>query len=91
MLGYGTVIVETASEKGMLVLPSIASPESMRTHIWGQAPAAVPAAAVAVSPAPAAASVTAEKRLEDLQGLKQRGLVSDEEYAAKRKEILSHL
>jgi hypothetical protein len=35
--------------------------------------------------------VTAEKRLEDLQGLKQRGLVSEEEYAAKRKEILSHL
>ena len=92
LLGYGTVIVETASEKGMLVFPSIASPESMRTHIWGQAPAATPAAAAAaVSLAPAAASVTAEKRLEDLQSLKQRGLVSDEEYAAKRKEILSHL
>ena len=92
MLGYGTVIVETASEKGMLVFPSIASPESMRTHIWGQAPAAIPAgAAAAVSPAPATASVTTEKRLEDLQSLKQRGLVSEEEYAAKRKEILSHL
>jgi hypothetical protein len=35
--------------------------------------------------------VPAQKRLEDLQGLKQRGLVSDEEYAAKKKEILSHL
>jgi uncharacterized membrane protein YdbT with pleckstrin-like domain len=93
MLGYGTVIVETASEKGMLVFPSIASPESMRTHIWGQAPASVPAAAAAAaSPAaPAADSVTAQKRLEDLQSLKQRGLVNDEEYAAKKKEILSHL
>ena len=92
MLGYGTVIVETASEKGMLVFPSIANPESMRTHIWGQAPSAVPAAgAAAVSSAPAAPSVPTEKRLEDLQSLKQRGLVNDEEYAAKRKEILSHL
>jgi membrane protein YdbS with pleckstrin-like domain len=94
ILGYGTVIVETASEKGMLVFPAIASPESMRTHIWGQAPAAIPAAAAAVaspSPSPAAASVTAQKRLEDLQSLKQRGLVDDGEYAAKKKEILSHL
>jgi threonine dehydrogenase-like Zn-dependent dehydrogenase len=92
MLGYGTVIVETASEKGMLVFPSIASPESMRTHIWGQGPAGIAtAAAAAVSPAPAPASVPAQKRLEDLQSLKQRGLVDDEEYAAKKKEILSHL
>jgi hypothetical protein len=64
----------------------------MRTHIWGQVPAAVPAfGAAAMSQVPAAASVTAEKRLEDLQSLKQRGLVNDEEYAAKKKEILSHL
>jgi len=84
--------VETASEKGMLVFPSIASPESMRTHIWGQAPAATPAAAAApVSQGPAPASVPAQKRLEDLQSLKERGFVNDEEYAAKKKEILSHL
>jgi membrane protein YdbS with pleckstrin-like domain len=93
MLGYGTVIVETASEKGMLVFPAIASPESLRTHIWGQAPAAIPVAGAAASTAPPApaAALTAEKRLEELQSLKQRGLVDDEEYAAKRKEILSHL
>ena len=96
MLGYGTVIVETASEKGMLVFPAIASPESMRTHIWGQAPAGIaPAAAVAATPAaaptPATAAASAQKRLEDLQSLRQRGLVSEEEYASKRKEILTHL
>jgi membrane protein YdbS with pleckstrin-like domain len=92
MLGYGTVIVETASEKGMLVFPAISSPESMRTHIWGQAPATMPAAAGTVAASsPAPAPVTAQKRLEDLQSLKQRGLVDDEEYAAKKKEILSHL
>ena len=88
MLGYGTVIVETASEKGMLVFPAIASPESFRTHVWGQAPASgQPGAAV---PTPAAAP-TPRARLEELESLKQRGLVSQEEYAAKRQEILSHL
>ena len=88
MLGYGTVIVETASEKGMLIFPSIASPDSLRNHVWGQAPpedkvlAAVPA-----PPAP----VSAQARLEELESLKQRGLLSQEEYAAKRQEILTHL
>jgi membrane protein YdbS with pleckstrin-like domain len=92
MLGYGTVIVETASEKGMLVFPAIGAPEKMRTHIWGQAPAAIPTAgaAAATVPAPAGAGA-AGGRLEELDKLKQRGLVNDEEYAAKRKEILSHL
>jgi len=88
MLGYGTVIVETASEKGMLVFPAIASPESLRTHIWGQAPVSgqVPLAAPA-----SAASPTPRERLEELEQLKQKGLVSEEEYGRKRQEILSHL
>jgi uncharacterized membrane protein YdbT with pleckstrin-like domain len=88
MLGYGTVIVETASEKGMLVFPAVASPESFRTHVWGQAPPTGQAAsAVPASPAPP----TPRARLEELENLKQKGLLSQEEYASKRQEILSHL
>ncbi len=88
MLGYGTVIVETASEKGMLVFPAVASPESFRTHVWGQAPPTGQASpAVPASPAPP----TPRARLEELESLKQRGLLSEQEYAAKRQEILSHL
>jgi len=88
MLGYGTVIVETASEKGMLIFPSIASPDGFRNHLWGQAPPEdrVPSA-VQVPAAP----VSAQARLEELESLKQRGLVNQDEYAAKRQEILSHL
>jgi membrane protein YdbS with pleckstrin-like domain len=91
MLGYGTVIVETASEKGMLVFPMIANPEGIRTHVWGQAPPAGPVpAAVEATPA-SPVSPTHSARLEALEQLKQKGLVSQEEYAAKRQEILSHL
>jgi hypothetical protein len=35
--------------------------------------------------------VSARARLEELENLKQRGLVNQEEYAVKRQEILSHL
>ncbi len=89
MLGYGTVIVETASEKGMLVFPSIASPDSLRNHVWGQAPPED--GSRAATPAPPNSTASAQARLEELESLKQRGLVSPEEYAAKRQEILSHL
>ncbi|HKF41690.1 MAG TPA: PH domain-containing protein [Thermoanaerobaculia bacterium] len=83
MLGFGTVIVETASEKGMIVFPSVAGPEGFRNHIWGQPPSR--------GDAPVPAAPPAQARLEELENLKQRGLVSPEEYAAKRQEILSHL
>ncbi len=88
MLGYGTVIVETASEKGMLVFPSIASPDGLRNHVWGQAPPEDGAPSAVQAPA---APVSAQARLEELESLKQRGLVNQEEYAAKRQEILSRL
>ncbi len=88
MLGYGTVIVETASENGMLIFPKIASPEGLRTNVWRQAPSAGQTRSeVPATPEPP----TLEARLEELESLKQRGLLSAEEYAAKRQEILSHL
>ena len=93
MLGYGTVILETASEKGMLTFPYLASPESFRNHVWGQAPAGEASAsggAPGAVPAGAAFS-SARARLEELENLRQRGLVSQEEYASKRQDILKNL
>ena len=87
MLGYGTVIVETASENGMIVFPSVAEPEGFRNHIWGQPPPKPEAAAAST----ATSGPAAQARLEELESLRQRGLVSPEEYSAKRQEILSHL
>jgi membrane protein YdbS with pleckstrin-like domain len=95
MLGYGTVILETASEKGMLTFPYLTSPESFRNHVWGQAPPAEASASASGSPSgsvpPGAAFSSARARLEELENLRQRGLVSQEEYAAKRQEILKNL
>jgi len=91
LLGYGTVVLETASERGRIVFPDISRPEAFRNAIWGQAagPAAA-AAAVSPSPLPPATPSTAE-RLKQLEDLRTRGLLSTEEYARKRQEILSSL
>lgn len=98
LLGYGTIVVETASETGRLVFANIANPEAMRTALWNQAAvpgrAAVVPAAVAV-PEPTASAPPARlairERLAELEELKGRGLLTAEEYAAKRKEILGSL
>ena len=91
LLGYGTVALETASERGRIVFPDISRPDAFRNAIWGQstAPGAVagatPALAPTVSPPPAA------QRLAELEDLRTRGLLSTEEYARKREEILKSL
>lgn len=88
LLGYGTVILETASETGRLTFPHIAEPEAFRKAVWDQQTGV----AVPVAPPHAApAAPTAAARLAELEDLKTRGLLSAEEYARKREQILSSL
>jgi len=91
LLGYGTVALETASERGRIVFPDIARPEAFRNAIWGQGatPVGVPGGALASAPAAAAPPVA--QRLSELEDLRTRGLLSTEEYARKREEILKSL
>ena len=86
MLDYGTVTLETASERGSLTFPRISRPESFRNALWGQAPVALATPAAGPGGRP-----VARERLAELESLKQQGLVSDQEYATKRREILSGL
>lgn len=101
MLGYGTAVIETASESGRIVFPDIANPEKFRSAIWGQnsaaAPAGIPAAgAVSTGGAPAgtfadSVQVSAAVRLAELEKLRTQGLLTTDEYARKRQEILESL
>ncbi len=90
LLGWGTVTIETASERGSMTFPRIANPEAFRNALWGQAPGAARPAGSPPAGGATAGPVTRE-RLAELESLRQQGLVSDEEYAAKRREILSGL
>ena len=86
ILGFGTVVLETASETGKLVFPEIAAPEAFRNAIWGQAPSSG-----ATSTAQPEIREDSSERLARLNTLRQQCIVSDEEYAAKRREILASL
>jgi membrane protein YdbS with pleckstrin-like domain len=91
LLGYGTVALETASERGRIVFPDIARPEAFRNAIWGQGSATLGVPGAIPIPAPAVASPSAAQRLAELEDLRTRGLLSTEEYARKREEILKSL
>lgn len=93
LLGYGDLGIETASEGGQILFPTISNPEALRTAIWthvgtGGLSAASPAApAAAVSPhAPPASD-----RLAKLAELKNKGLITPEEYEQKRRDIVREL
>jgi membrane protein YdbS with pleckstrin-like domain len=85
LLDYGDVILETAAEHGTLVFPFVANPESFRNRLWGQGPR--PGAARS----PAVPSPSAGDRLAELERLRREGLVSEPEYAEKRRKILDGL
>jgi membrane protein YdbS with pleckstrin-like domain len=91
LLGYGTATLETASESGRIVFPDIAAPERFRSAIWGQTPGTTVAPPLPAPGVVSPAAPTAAQRLAELEELRTRGLLSTEEYARKREEILNSL
>lgn len=104
MLNNGVVIIESAGETGDSVFENIPDPEHVRGVIFEQiqadedADSARDAAALAqvmqqqAPPPPAAPStLSPQERLNQLNELRSAGLVSDEEFARKRADILEDL
>jgi uncharacterized membrane protein YdbT with pleckstrin-like domain len=84
LLGYGTIQILTASEQGINRLETIPDPlRFKRAIIEGRSPRRE------VVTAPPASATAA--RLAELEEMKRRQLVSEEEYQAKRRQILEGL
>jgi membrane protein YdbS with pleckstrin-like domain len=84
VMGFGNVTLETASERGSLVFPTVANPEGLRNALWGHSPASAQSTA-------GTGPTSASERLKELDRLRQQGLLTEEEYAIKRREIVAHL
>jgi len=103
MLNNGIVTIESAGETGDSVFENIPDPERVRAVIFQQVEADEQAdsdrdaAALAKAlrdqqaVAPADSPVPATERLAQLDHLRAQGLVTDEEYQAKRQKILDEL
>jgi hypothetical protein len=98
VLGYGTLEIITASESGINRLDQLPDPlrfkQAMMAAVHG---VTAPPPALATPPARAATVEvptrprSAADRLEELEELRRRGLLGDEEYEEKRAEILRAL
>lgn len=105
MLNNGVVTIESAGETGDSVFENIPDPENARTVIFNQMQADEQsdshrdAAAIADAlkdqglhgSGAAGAAASAQDRLTELEGLHERGLVSDAEFEVKRKQIVDEL
>lgn len=94
-LSYGDVELQTAGTDGTVVFPRIAHPEGFRNALFahlhpvaGPTPPPLPSPS---GPAPSAAAPSVESRLRELSRLKDAGLVTEEEYAEKRRLLLQEL
>jgi len=102
ILGFGDLAIETASERGQILFPTIRNPEAMRTAIWthvgtgGVSSPHAPGATAPAGPAPARGAAperggSAAARLAELNDLRDKGLLTPEEFEAKRRAVVADL
>ena len=90
LLGYGDVEIDTASETGLTVFPRVAHPLEFKRSILAAADVLRGANVARFAAAPAAAPSGAE-RIRQLKQLLDDGLISQEEYEAKRRQLLQDM
>ncbi len=94
LLGYGDLGIETASEGGQILFPTISNPEALRTAIWthvGTGGVSAPGPANAAPAVAGSPSASAADRLAKLAELKNQGLITPEEFEEKRRAIVKDL
>jgi uncharacterized membrane protein YdbT with pleckstrin-like domain len=88
LLNYGDVEIDTASDAGISVFRNISHPLQFRNAILA---AAEQYRGAGRFPAPAPAAPSGAERMRQLKALFDEGIISREEYEAKRRELLSEL
>jgi uncharacterized membrane protein YdbT with pleckstrin-like domain len=88
MFGYGTIRILTASDEVINLLDRIAHPVEFKQAMLNAKAETEPL--VAGTPA-AVAAPSATQLLDELAQLRQRNVISDQEYEEKRKEILKRM
>lgn len=85
VVGAGDVVIESAGRDGQEVFPDLRHPARIQNEIYTQMQRNRPGS----PPGPAPASIP--DQIEQLDRLRQRGVITDEEFAAKKADLLNRL
>lgn len=92
ILGFGDLEIDTASETGAAIFPRISRPLDFKRAILGAVEEyRSHLVRPLVAAAPAAPSVPAAERIRQLKGLLDEGLISPQEFEAKRRQLLEEV
>ena len=93
LFGFGDLTIESAGESGQSQFENVRKPDAVQNEINRQVERQRQRhSGVAAPPAPASSEADdIPARIEQLEQLRERGLVSDEEYEAKRNDLLGRL
>lgn len=87
IIGMGDVVLESAGKEGQEVFPDLPHAAAIHNEIYRQ----LEARRGRLAPVPAAAGSSVADRMEQLDQLRRRGLITDEEFQAKRSDLLNRL
>jgi membrane protein YdbS with pleckstrin-like domain len=88
LLGYGNVEIDTASETGTTRFNGISRPLEFKRAILS---AVEGYRVLGSAPPPAAAALSPAEKIRQLKGLLDEGLISPQEFEAKRQELLAEM
>jgi membrane protein YdbS with pleckstrin-like domain len=91
MIGAGDVLIESAGRRGQEVFPDLPRPARIQHAISGQVDRVRGMAWAAGENAAGAAGVSIPTQIDQLDGLRRRGLITDAEFEAKKAQLLDRL
>jgi membrane protein YdbS with pleckstrin-like domain len=87
IIGMGDVVLESAGKDSQEIFPDLPHAAAIHNEIYRQ----LEARRGQPSPGPATAGPSVADRMEQLDQLRRRGLITDEEFRAKRSDLLNRL
>lgn len=91
VLGSGDLTIESAGEMGRQAFSNVRKPSAVQNEIYKQMEANENRKFDRVGRGPSPGQASVPEQIEQLDGLRRRGLISDQEFEAKKRQLLERM